>query len=146
MSLQPLIESVLTRLGVEGAAPGAEGEYEVVFDGDLDLQILPLENSLLLIRAKLGTVPGEFPADRDFLARTLGRNLANLRRQSEIVALDREKREVWLYRLLHAVADRTDDAALLSVLEEFVDSLEWWRATTDDRPAAVSSPFQFLRP
>ncbi|HVJ68600.1 MAG TPA: CesT family type III secretion system chaperone [Caulifigura sp.] len=146
MSLQSLIESVLSKLGVEGVTPGPEGEYEVVFDSSLDLQILPLEGSLILIRSRLGTVPGEFPADRDYLASVLSRNLANLRRQSELITLDREKREVWLYRLVRATADRTDDAALLAVLEEFVDSLEWWRATTDERSATVSSPFQFLRP
>jgi hypothetical protein len=146
MSHQLLIESVLNRLGVEGVTPGVEGEYEIVFDNNLDLQILPLEGSLILVRAKLGTVPGEFPADRDFLSSLLGRNLANLRRQSEIVAMDRTDRIVWLYRLVRVRADRTDDAALLSVLEEFLDTLEWWRATADERPAPVSSPFQFLRP
>ncbi len=146
MSIHSLIETTLERLGVEEARPGADGEYEVVFDGNLDLQILPLEGSLILIRARLDTVPADFPVDRDSLAELLTRNLANLRRQSEIVTLDRVSREVWLYRLVRSTADRNEDALLLAVLEEFLDSLEWWRATTDERPAHVSSPFQFLRP
>ncbi len=144
--IDTLIRSVVEKLGVEGAEPDSSGAYEIVFDGNLDLQILPLEGSHILVRSRLGSVPAEFPADRDYLSSVLGRNLANLRRQSEIVALDREKREVWLYRLVRSRADRNDDAALMAVLEEFVDSLEWWRSSVEERSPAASSPFQFLRP
>jgi hypothetical protein len=146
MAPHPLIESVLSRLGVEDATPGPDGEYEVIFDNQLDLQILPLEGSLILVRSSLGFVPPDRNAEATFLASVLRRNLANLRRQSELVTIDRELRTVWLYRLVRPQADSRDDSALLRILEEFLDSLEWWRATTEDRPSASASPFQFVRP
>lgn len=147
MSLADSIARLAQQLGVGPLEPDAEGAWPLVFDGQLDLQLLPLEGSALLVRSRLAVCP-EDPAARERQLRTvLHRNLASLRRQSEIVSMDASRRELWLYRIIRMRADKTEDSALLEVLEEFLNSLEWWRdLAADAAPPPAPQPWMFLSP
>lgn len=134
------------RLGAGPIEPGPEGEFTLIFDDQLDLQLLPFEGSHLLIRSRLGTFPDDRQQREAEFRVLLNRNLANLRRQSEIVTIDRQQRVVWIYRMLRVPADRTDESALLDVLEEFLNSLEWWRGVAQEASASPPAAMMFLRP
>lgn len=142
---QQLIAAVAERLGLGTLAPDDGGAYEVVFDGELDLQFVPLEGSLLLIRSRLSSLPPDPAQQAPVLRKLLNWNLAKLREQRELLTIDRTNREVWLYRLVRS--DKTDQAALCSLLEEFLNSLEWWRTSesAQAQPAAAL-PMTLLRP
>jgi hypothetical protein len=146
VSVQQVIERLAVRLGTGAIEPGPEGEYTLIFDDQLDLQLLPFESSHLLIRSRLGTFPEARQLREGEFRVLLNRNLANLRRQSEIVTIDRQQRAVWIYRMLRIPADRTDESALFAVLEEFLNSLEWWRGVAKEASAPPPGPMMFLRP
>ncbi len=147
MTLSELIHGLCEYLRIEPLEPDAGGVYEIVFDDGLDVEILPLTGSQLLIRGLIADVPEDKDQQEEFFRTHLQNNLLNLQGQTCSLSLDRERGAIWLYRM--ARTDRIDVRQFCELVNELVNTLEWWHnlegTNTAISPAAMM-PFNMIRP
>ncbi|MBI1247931.1 hypothetical protein GC197_08845 [bacterium] len=147
MSLSELINGLCEYLRIEPIPPDARGIYEIVFDEDLDLEVLSLGTSLILVRAQIGTLPDEETQQQPYLQDVLRNNLLNLKSEFNSVSLETSSGKLWLYRSTRI--DQMDTREFSSLINAFVNTLEWWKSLDNnnsvDMPTS-SLPFNMIRP
>ena len=147
MALADLIAGLCEYLRIEPLEPDANGTYEIVFDDGLDVEILPLTETQLLVRANIAEVPEDKNQREEFFRTHLQHNLLQLQGQHCSLSLDGEAGVIWLQQM--ARADRVDVRAFCEMLNAFVNTLEWWR-NLENTPTTVSPAdmmqFNMLRP
>jgi len=136
---------------MEMLEPDRDGVYAIVFDGGLDVEFVSLTDKLLLVRSAVADVPEDRDAREDFFRTHLQQNLLALRDQTATLSLDSEKGVLWLHRT--AALDRSDFRAFCDLLEDFVNTVEWWQnlerrnLNSYGAPAsALAMPYNMLRP
>lgn len=135
MTLASLMEELRQTLRLQSLTPDADGVYSLVFDEGLDLEILGLGTSHLLVRSKLFDVPTDDQERELFLRDHLQHNLARLQQQSAVLSLDEPGRQLWL-----AASHRIDSLSPREFgerIEQFVNSLDWWRRLTAPAPSSL---------
>ena len=147
MGLPELVNGLCEHLRIEPLEPDAQGVYEVVFDEGLDVEIVPLTATQMLVRSQIAEVPQEKDQQESFFREHLQHNLLNLQGQECSLSLDSEAGIVWLFQM--ARSDRIDVREFCSLINTFVNTLEWWRnlETTEATTTPMSMmPMNILRP
>ena len=147
MGLPELVNGLCEHLSIEPLEPDARGVFEVVFDEGLDVEIVPLTATQLLVRSQIADVPKDKDQHESFFREHLRHNLLNLQGQNCSLSLDAETGVIWLYQM--ARSDRTNVREFCSLINTFVNPLEWWRnlenSQTTVSPAEML-PFNMIRP
>ena len=141
MGLPDLVSGLCDYLRIEPLEPDASGIYEIVFDDGLDVEILSLSDSQLLVRARIGDVPEEKEQREDFFRTQLQHNLLNLRGQFCSLSWDAQANIVWLYQMAHS--NKIDVRGFCDLVNQFVNTLEWWR-NLDNQTQATLSPAEMM--
>lgn len=147
MSLSEKINGLCEYLRIEAIPPDARGIYEIVFDDDLELEVLSLGTSLALVRAQIGELPEEKLAQESYLQKILQNNLLNLQSEFNSVSLETSTRKIWLARTMRI--DSIDSRDFCSLINSFVNTLEWWKSVESPEAAIspmTSFPMNMIRP
>ncbi len=141
MTFTELMQTLATRLDIGDLEPNDQGNYELIFDEALTVQMQAIGRELFFI----GTV-GALPTDPEEatlrLKKMLQYNLARIRTRPEILCL--ESNTFILYRRL-PLDSRIHDVEL--ALEGYVNSLEFWQQAFHESPRVHSAPmFPFMFP
>lgn len=144
-----LIEGLRDYLGMSQLEPDSKGAYTIVFDEGLDVEFLALNDKLLLVRSTVADVPEEEDECESFFRNLLHHNLLFLREQTATLSLEDDAAVVWLARTV--VAAQQDVTDFCELVEDFVNTLQWWRSITPQSSAVSSTqvewlPLNMLRP
>ena len=147
MQLTELIDGLREFLRLEELEPDNDGVYSIVFDDGLDVEILALTDRLMLIRSTVADLPEDKEQHEAFLRQQLQQNLPTLHTQNGSLSLDLKQKVLWLHRV--ARIDQLDVRQLCELVEDFVNTIEWWRQV--EQPAASpmmgsAFPFNMIRP
>ena len=149
MKFEELMDGLRSTLRMPSLEPGRAGVYAIVFDAGLDVELLSLTDRIVLLRSSVADVPEEEDAREDFYRKHLQYNLLVLRDQTATLALDKDAGKVWLYRTVDS--SQIDVRMFCDLVEDFVNTLEWWRSFESEsqsqtvRPSDML-PFNMLRP
>lgn len=121
-----------------------DGAYSIVFDGNLEVEIVPMGSSRFLLRSRLPVVPEDDREREALLKACLQRHLAQLHWSPATVTWDKQSGCLWLYRA--ADATKLDARAALELLEDFVNAAEAWSRFEPAPPAPAFSnvPFNMM--
>lgn len=147
MTPSRLIDGLRDFLRMETLDPDADGVSAIVFDDGLEVELLALSDKLLLLRANIADIPDEEDAREEFYKRQLQYNLLALRDQSASLSLDSNAGRIRLHRVISC--DRIETREFYNVVEDFVNTLEWWRNLERQdagRAAPSYMPHNMLRP
>ena len=143
-----LVEGLRDYLSMSRLEPDSGGVFTIVFDDGLDVEFLALNDKLLLVRSRVADVPDAEIEHEAFYCDLLKHNLIFLREQTAVLSLDDEAGKVWLSRT--ASVDDVHVAGFCELIEDFVNTLQWWRqfaARETAAPAAARfSALNMLRP
>lgn len=146
--LRQLMHDLCDDLGIDTLAPDARGVYEIVFDGGLPVEILPLSASQVLVRSEIAQLPDDENEWKGELERHLKFNLLLLRDQANTLSLERETGKIWLYRL--ARGDHISRQEFCELLSAFTVTLEWWKSRGGTSTVTTSAmdlmPHNVIRP
>jgi hypothetical protein len=124
MKLPDLIAELARSLNMDELTPDDDGAYAIVFDGDLEVEILPMGQTRFLLRYKLPAVPADETERESLVKSCLQRSLAYLREAPAAVTFDEATNRLWLYRAADAGA--LDPRGAVELLESFVNLAEMW--------------------
>jgi hypothetical protein len=124
VKLTDLMAELARSLGMDELEPDDDGVYAIVFDGNLEIEILPMGQSRFLLRSKLPAVPADDEERTSLLKSCLQRSLAYLREAPAAVTFDKETNRLCLYRAADAGA--LDGRSALELVESFVNLAEMW--------------------
>ena len=144
MKAVELVQQLAEQVQLPSLAPNADGIYEIAFDGNLDLEFEIVSVNQLIVRARLESLPDDQDDRAKMTREYLQRNLAHLSHQDQVVALDRLGGLFWIYRLVKT--DSMDVRGFCAIVEEFLNSLEWWRQTSSTTSSTPTWAFPMLRP
>ena len=149
MKHSELIAGLCELLRIGQLEPDSAGVYAIVFDDGLDVELLALSDSLLLVRSSVADLPDEDDRHEEFYRTHLQHNLLVLRDQTTVLSLDRESKKVWLHRVVPT--KQTDVRFFCDQIEDFVNTIEWWRNWESQAQAQVTrapqmTPYNMLRP
>ncbi|MEM1305516.1 MAG: CesT family type III secretion system chaperone [Planctomycetota bacterium] len=144
MKRQQFFDAIRDDLQLGELTPDDAGVYTIVFDGDLEIELLPLSDSRVLLRAWVATLPDDQQAHEAFLRGLLNRNLGCLQSQQAALALDGETGRVWLHRPLDT--QPLDDRSAVAAVGDFVNTTEWWKQAETSASPLDGLPFSMLRP
>ncbi|MCG8652137.1 MAG: CesT family type III secretion system chaperone [Pirellulales bacterium] len=144
-----LIDGLRRYLQISRLEPDHNGVYTIVFDDGLDIDFIALNDNLLLIRSSIAGVPEDPGEHASFYRDLLQANLRFLRDQTASLSFDEESNQVWLGR---TIAVRQQDlSGFCDLVEDFVNTLQWWRGVASQEAVPVQMPadfrsFNMLRP
>lgn len=138
------VAELAASLQMDELAPDEEGVYAIVFDGNLEIEIVPMGQTRFLLRFRLPAVPQD-DAERESLFRScLQRRLTQLHAAPAAVTWDPASGRLWLYRVGDAAS--LDARSGLELLEDFVNLADQW-SKFDPTPKATgfgALPFNMM--
>jgi len=144
MEPEQLIKSLAQKLNHDPPEPGENGEYVWTFDEGLTVRFIPGGKETLILHGGVAKVPGDEREADELLKGMLKLNLARMKKQKEVLSLDRESGEVILYLKVPTTDLSAEDFE--EVMEGFLNTLEYWSKNVKDHPQGRSSPFSVVFP
>lgn len=143
MKLQEFIDATCESLELSGLTPDTEGNYVIVFDGTVEIEIVPKSGTRLILRSRLASIPDDPQEHEAFLRSNLQRNLANLHSQQGALTIDHDAGCLWMYRQVDIQS--LDPTIVADLVEDFVNLSDWW-SQSDSSHSPVLTPMGMLRP
>ena len=138
MELQDAIRTLAEELHLPEIAPDDDGIYTVVFDGELAVEIVPWDDSTVLLRTPLEALPvGDPDKEKLMLQRVMQFSLARLRGRRTTTSLDAPSNRLLLTRTLALSSLRPFEFS--AAIEDFVNDLDMWQRFLDSGVATSST-------
>ena len=137
MNYRELLSELARQLNLDSLEPDGDGCCLLRFDDGLEVELQQLDSSHVLLRSSLDEPPeADFEAE-EFFQTLLQRNLPRVHEQREVLTLDPDTDRVMLYRV-----ERIGSlAAFVTVLEEFLNSVETWSKSDEAKSPLVANAF-----
>lgn len=132
MDGQALIQGLSHEVGLGTLAPDDTGTYSMVFDGHLELRLLPEGRTRVLLHAVVGTLPNEPDQAEELLKNMLSKHLGHAKTADEVLSLDEDGKTLVLFRRLET-GDQ-DQEAFNDAVERFVNAQEQLVASKPEKP------------
>ena len=144
MKSAELIKAFARSLGLLDSVPTADEEYLFVFDDTLEIRLLPEGEESIVIYGTLGNLSDDPGSCNRMLRTLLTANIdTKVLADDCVLSLDKEKREIVLYRRLDSSNMSTD--TLSKVIEKYLNELESSKNALEVASSTwESSPFILL--
>ena len=143
MKLQEFINAICESLKLSSLTPDADGNFSIVFDGNLEIEIVPKSETRLLLRSRLASLPDDAQEHEVFFRSHLQRNMANLHEQLGAITIDGDAGCLWIYRPVDIQS--LDSSSVAELIEDFVNLADWW-SQSDSSYSPVLTPMGMMRP
>lgn len=141
MTLQHLAEAQAERLGMPGIEPDADGAFTFAFEEGLVVSFLQEGDHSFYLRGEVGSLPTTGDTEAA-LRRLLQLNFVRIQQQKAFLSVNPEQNLVFLHERLEETQLSVDDA--IQAMEQFLNTLEFWRKTLSSEPELPRGPLPFF--
>lgn len=136
--LKNVIDDIAKGLKITAPEPDEDGEYTFFFDNDLEVSVLSLKKDSLTLTAIACDDFPDTPEMDDLFKKILQINFIRLKEYEEVLTWDPDSYAIILSKEI-PFSDLSEKP-ILSHLENFLNSLEFWQSAIAQKPSNTISP------